>query len=177
VPENHVFYFVVKIHENFFYIHIFMWGTQMRYYFFMKTCGKIEKFEFSNFSLKDNNSIVSPASNGYAKILMNFDNKIKNDFRARDRTRALWVKAENLSQSDMGQTPKTPWYGTRFEALGELSRLVNFLKFWPLPAPFSSLVYHEVSNHKGTTRNNPDVIMIFFYICPLWFFDTLTPHL
>ena len=42
---------------------------------------------------------------------MNFDNKIKNDFWARDRTRALWVKAEHVSQSAMGQTMPAQWEG------------------------------------------------------------------
>jgi hypothetical protein len=41
---------------------------------------------------------------------MNFDQN-KNDFWARDRTRALWVKAKHVSQSAMGQTPKPMiWY-------------------------------------------------------------------
>ena len=39
----------------------------------------------------------------YSKIFMNFDNKIQNDFWARDRTRALWAKSKRVSHSDMGQ--------------------------------------------------------------------------
>jgi hypothetical protein len=48
---------------------------------------------------------------------MNFDNKIKNDFGAWDRTRALWMKDEHVNHSTMGQT--NYGFGTFFETFYE----------------------------------------------------------
>jgi alpha-mannosidase len=59
----------------------------------------------------------------------------KKDFWARDWTYTLWVKAEHVSHSAMGQIPKTPWYGTRFEERAESVGDI-FKKFWLFPTTF-----------------------------------------
>ena len=112
--QKSFFYFVVKIHKNFCISTFYADNTRALLFFHENFC-------------KNNSTIVFPPHKKMnAKIFINFDNKIKNDFWSRDRTSTLWVKAEHVSQSAMSQTRKIPWYGTRFEALGELSWLTTF---------------------------------------------------